>query len=158
MYPNISIHCSKRSATCKSIQSSLYCVLLAWPLGVGLSQFLNQKMLLNVFFKVLGILWGDMREKSIESSRGCSSCSWRARPYQEQPCLPCVSRFPFLFVRKWLSKNKSVWSCREEPLLYEIRNGSHWDASCMLRYYLSGFQMGFDLDLSGCWPTGYYLV
>jgi hypothetical protein len=28
----------------------------------------------------------------------------------------------------------------------------------MLRYFLSGFQMGHDLGLGGRWPAGYYLV
>ncbi len=30
---------------------------------------------------------------------------------------------------------------------------AYWDASCMLRYFLSGFQMGYEMDLSGCWPA-----
>jgi hypothetical protein len=32
------------------------------------------------------------------------------------------------------------------------------DASCMLRYFLSGFQLGYNLGLGGCWPAGYYLI
>jgi hypothetical protein len=40
-------------------------------------------MLPNVFFEVLGVLQGNMREVSIELSGGCLVCSWRARPYQQ---------------------------------------------------------------------------
>jgi hypothetical protein len=28
----------------------------------------------------------------------------------------------------------------------------------MLSYFLSGFQMGYDMGLSGCGPAGYYLA
>jgi hypothetical protein len=28
----------------------------------------------------------------------------------------------------------------------------------MLRYFLSGCQMGYDIGLGGCWPAGYYLA
>ncbi len=73
-----------------------------------------------------------------EPSLPCVSCfsflfvrKWSITNYSVQLCceetrLPCVSCFPFLFVRKWSSKNKSVQWCREEPLLYEIRKGSHF--------------------------------
>ncbi len=46
---------------------------------------------------------------------------------------------------------EEVWPCQLPP-------HKNLDASCMLRYFLSGFQMGYDMGLGGRSPAGYYLA
>jgi hypothetical protein len=66
----------------------------------------------------------------------------------------CLRKCVFFFWRETytcMSFLTCVQVHNSEKNLHIVGLVQNWDASCMLRYFLSGFQMGYDMGLGVCW-------